>query len=1453
MRKILAIDDQKDNLTTIKAVIKSQLPDIEVLCALTGKEGIQTAKKEQPDTIILDIIMPEMDGYEVCKQLKSSISTQHIPIVMLTAIKTDADSRIKGLNLGADAFMSKPIDPLELATQLKVMLRIKAAEDKLRSDKVFLEDLVLERTHSLNESQKKYQALYDNAPLPYQSLNNDGTFKDINPAWLSTLGYTKEEIIGKYFRDLLHPVWQSNFDKNYPEFKNKGYINGVEFKIRHKKGHYLDISFEGCIGYNPDGSFNQTYCVFQDITERKQAELEKFESERRLNTLINNLQGIAYRCKNIPEWEMEYLSAGFKDLTGYKIEDVINSNKKKYSELIVPEDRGKIWDEIQEALSKRESFECIYKIRTASNELIYVQEKGVGIYSTENNEVIAIEGFINDITKQILSEKAIRDKEEYLRTILKAADKIGFITTVLDGKNNNILSFSSGAENIFGYRSIEIIKKNVNILFDDLILNKIPKLLYPSQSDKQNKTNEVILLHKNGEKFPGELTLHKLSNGKGITEGFLCVIVDITERKKSETALKESEELNRSITQSAADAIISINEKGIILSWNKAAENIFGYTSVEMVSNDLSTVLPEKYKTGHLMSLEKLNQINDREVLGSTMEISALRKNGDEFPIELSLSSWKTDRHKYYTGIIRDISDRKLAEKEITKLSSAVQQSPSVILITDTKGKIDYVNPKFTKLTGYSSDEAVGAKSNILKSGQQSDDVYSLLWDTIKEGREWRGEFENKKKNGEIFWESAAISPIFDKEGKITNYIKVAEDITEQKKAAKALKESEKKYQKLIATTLEGFWLIDTHSITLDVNPSLCEMLGYTKEEILGTSPFDYVDEENLKIFKDQISRSYSDKQRTYEISLRTKNGISVPTLFNATSITNEDDKFMGSFAFVTNTSESKHAAQIQKVLYNISNAVVTTENLNNFIGLVQKNLSQIIDTTNFYVALYNPDTNSLSLPFFTDEKDKIVSIPTGKSLTNYILKTKKSLLATHEDLEKLEREGEIESFGSDSKIWLGVPLKIEEQVIGVLVVQSYTDKTAFNNSDLKMMEFVSDQIGISLNRKRAEEELLTALQKAEESDELKTAFLQNISHEIRTPMNGILGFASLLKDTELTGDEQQSYIDVIMISGKRMLTTLNDLMDISKLETGQVQLNISDTNINEELEILYNFFELEVQKKGLQLSFHATLPSNEAIIASDREKLFATLSNLIKNSIKYCNDGEIDFGYVKKEETLEFFIKDTGIGIPKHRLNAIFDRFVQADIEDVKVYEGSGLGLSISKAYVEMLGGEIWVESSEGKGSEFYFTIPYNPVPTKRVNKNLKSNGISSTYKDNQTTILIAEDEEIASEYLSIVLEEIDHNLIKAKNGVETVDICLENNDIDIILMDMKMPIMDGYEATRKIREFNKDIIIIAQTAYALEGDREKAIDAGCNDYITKPIIKEKLFQMIEKYNSQD
>jgi len=429
----------------------------------------------------------------------------------------------------------------------------------------------------------------------------------------------------------------------------------------------------------------------------------------------------------------------------------------------------------------------------------------------------------------------------------------------------------------------------------------------------------------------------------------------------------------------------------------------------------------------------------------------------------------------------------------------------------------------------------------------------------------------------------------------------------------------------------------------------------------------------------------------------------------------------------------------------------------------------------------------------------------------------------------------------------------ISANLIGMFAaynIEYYTRRNFFLSQKLDSERLLVLDANKNLERTVEErtKELLKAKEQAEESDRLKSAFLANMSHEIRTPMNGILGFAELLKEPGLTGKEQQDYIRIIEKSGARMLNIINDIVDISKIEAGLMKLEIQESNVNEQIQDIYTFFKPEVEAKGMILSFNTPLPTKEAILKTDREKVYAILTNLVKNAIKYSNTGTIEIGYSKRDGDLEFYVKDTGIGIPNDRHGAIFERFIQADIPDEWAQQGAGLGLSITKAYVEMLGGKIRVASQVGVGSTFYFTLPYNAVP---INEPVVQQIVSSDNNDliRKLKILIAEDDKVSEMLIDKTLATLGKKIIKARTGVEAIEECKKNPDIDLVMMDIRMPDMGGYDATRQIRKFNKKVVIIAQTAHGLYGDREKAIEAGCNDYIAKPINKAELLLLIQKY----
>lgn len=505
-------------------------------------------------------------------------------------------------------------------------------------------------------------------------------------------------------------------------------------------------------------------------------------------------------------------------------------------------------------------------------------------------------------------------------------------------------------------------------------------------------------------------------------------------------------------------------------------------------------------------------------------------------------------------------------------------------------------------------------------------------------------------------------------------------------------------------------FMTDKDGIITFINPKFTEVYGYSSNEIIGKVTPRILNSSNegdkFKKYWDKILNKESISG--FDYTNKCKNGSLISMEGSVDPIINSKNELIGFLAIQRDISNRLRNEKIQIVLHNISNTVNNASSMYELLNLIRIELATIINTNNFYVAFYNEKDHKIELPYFSDKLDNFTTIPSGKTLTEYIIKTKKPLLATKDKLYSLVEKKEVELTGKMPKIWLGVPLSVGGVINGVLAVQSYDDSKAYSTIDKDFLVLASGQIALSIQNKKIEENLKIALEKATESDMLKTAFLQNISHEIRTPMNGILGFSSLLKNPNLSGEKQQVFIDIITKSGKRMLNILNDLMDLSKLETGQVHLRLSKFNLDEELDTLYAFFKPEVDNKNLLFNLNSPFIKEGLIIETDREKLYAILSNLIKNAIKYCNFGRVDIGYKLQEKFIKFYVADTGIGINKHKQQSIFERFIQADINDSNGYDGAGLGLSIAKSYVEMLGGKIWVKSEEGEGSTFYFTIPF-------------------------------------------------------------------------------------------------------------------------------------------------
>jgi PAS domain S-box-containing protein len=742
------------------------------------------------------------------------------------------------------------------------------------------------------------------------------------------------------------------------------------------------------------------------------------------------------------------------------------------------------------------------------------------------------------------------------------------------------------------------------------------------------------------------------------------------------------------------------------------------------------------------------------------------------------------------------------------------------ILILDAEsGKIIDVNPFLIELLGFS-------KENFLDK-----EIWHL--GLFKDQAANKEKFMELKEREYVRYENLPLETIkgrkinveFVSNIYLENNRKIIQcnirDITERKKKENDLVESEIRRRTLLQTIPDLIWSKSKDGKYLACNAMFEKYFGASEDEIIGRTDYDFLDVKLADFFREHDRKAMAAGEPT----------------------SNEE--------FITFASDG-HSAFLETIkapMYDAKHILIGV------LGIGR----DITERKKVEIALVESEIKYRS--FFENSMDAIILMSSGGKILSMNNAACCLFGYSEEELIKL-KSSEVENLIAPHLDNLLNMSAIKGKESGEL--KFYRKDHAMFSADVSFSTFrnikgeniTSMIIRDITERKHAEQELIEAKENAEKSDQLKSAFLANMSHEIRTPMNGILGFTELLKEPRLTGEKQKEYIDIIEKSGARMLNIINDIISISKVESGQMEISVSNSNINELIQTIYTFFTPEIEQKKLKLLFKSYLPLEEATIRTDRGKVSAIFTNLIKNAIKFTESGTINIGYIKKGNYLEFFVKDTGIGVREEQKLIIFERFRQGSESLIRNYEGAGLGLSISKAYVEMLGGKIWVESNHAANSEFessggstfYFTIPYELVKEKK-HLSVSCEDLSLEKITKGLKILIAEDDKISEHLLSEVVSRFSTNVLKVRNGVEAVDACWKNRDIDIIFMDIKMPQMDGYEATRKIRTFNKEVIIIAQTAYGLDGDRNKAIDAGCDEYVSKPVNLSALNNLIKKF----
>jgi PAS domain S-box-containing protein len=737
--------------------------------------------------------------------------------------------------------------------------------------------------------------------------------------------------------------------------------------------------------------------------------------------------------------------------------------------------------------------------------------------------------------------------------------------------------------------------------------------------------------------------------------------------------------------------------------------------------------------------------------------------------------------------------------------------------------------------------------------------------------------------DGTVVWTRWECRPWYEPDGSVGGIIIYTEVISEWKEREQQLRESEEKYRSLIEQSSEMHYLHDLGGNIIEVNQEACIATGYTKQEIERMNVFDlHVDssrkEEILKAWQSWQSGGQAVTLET--IHLR-KDGTELPVELSARKISFGGNDYI--LALARDMSK-------RKVLENLINARLRLAEIsreNSIDHLLNKTLEEAETLTGSKVSFYHfidLEGDQVKLQQWSNNTEKNFCRIEERYRRHYPLSSagvwvdcvRKRAPVIHNDFSSVTgRKGMPEGHVKLER-QLTVPVIRDNSIIAVLGVGNKPHD--YTRTDVDIINQLAGQAWDIAEKKRAVEELgesekmlkrqneeyaalneeliesnerikainrelLSARKKAEESDRLKTAFLANMSHEIRTPMNAIIGFSEMLLKQEIEKEKKESFAKIINGSCQQLLRLVDDIIDIARIETGQLELHEGKTDLNQMISGIAGIFAPEAEQKGVAMNVETGLPAERAEIIADSSKVNQILTNLVSNAVKFTEKGSIDIGYRLRNGHIEFFVNDTGPGIGPQYHKVIFDRFRQVDTDPARKHRGAGLGLAISKAIAELMDGNITVESEPGKGSSFTFTIPHRPAVQKVAGPQIKKQRIVS-FKG--LTILIAEDEETNFLFLEELLNETGVNILRARNGLEAFGLAVENDSVSLILMDIKMPVMDGVEATLRIKEVKPNLPVIALTAYAMAGDREKCLNAGCDGYLSKPVMKAELFSEI-------
>jgi PAS domain S-box-containing protein len=1190
-------------------------------------------------------------------------------------------------------------------------------------------------------------------------------------------------------------------------------------------------------------------CELNAANEELKAGLERQHTE--INKISKDLKDIEEDYKLIVEnqnalivkfdkdFKLTYISPQYAKELGSTSEDLIG---KSFFPFIHKDDIEQVRKSHEDL--KKPPFECRHEERMKT-------VHGWRWYYWSNKSIVhddgEIEGVVavgRDITDRKRFEAELKASEERYQLAMKGAN---------DGLWDNNLEtgevyLSKRWKTMLGYEEHELENSS----------QTWKKLVHPDDFKASEKAKKGYLL---GQKAKYEVEF-RLKHKKGhwinvLSRGFKVMSkdgrkavrfvgthVDITEQRKAENALRKSEsEFRKIIDLNAIPMVVTDNNQNLLIV-NKTFTKCFGYTIHDIPTMEMwwKKAYPDfeyriKVQEGWNKAVEEAIK-KGTEIEKQIWEPTC--KDGEQKIVEISFVS--LGEQNIVTLV--DITGQKRVEealKESESKNRALSEATEEALFFSDKGICIECNKAACEMFGYNYEELIGIFGTDVIAEESKDTVRKNMMSN------YEGAYEAiaQKKDGTKFW-AEFHGRMYEYKGKQVR-VTAVDDISDRKVAEEALIFSEEKFRAAFKTSPDSISINRmSDGKYVEINEGFMYSTGFSEEEVLGHTAEDlnfWINKgDKFKLLGELTQKGYI---INFEAKFRLKSGKIISGLMSARIVTLNHEKYL--ISITRDISELKKAEE----------ELIAAKELAEKREKEYRSLfNEMLDGFALHEVIYNDLDIPVDYRFV--ELNPAYERLTGLKKEDVINKT---ILEVTPNIESHW----IENFGKVGKT--GVPYWFEDYVeefdkyytglayspqqdYFAVIFSDVTDKKKAEKIVLENDKLLKEQNeeyqALNEELTSLNLELLEAKQRAEESDKLKTAFLANMSHEIRTPMNGIMGFSGLLAKNNLAKEKKQKYIEIIKQNSHQLLSIINDLVDISKIEAGQIDIEEDEVRLDLLSRSLADLYYQKAIDKNID--FYLDNKGVDILIKTDETKLRQILINLLDNAFKFTHKGEIKFGYEVKDSFIEFFVSDTGIGIDKESTAIIFERFRQVEITSARKYGGTGLGLSISKAYIEKMGGKIWVDSEIDKGSTFVFTLPLelSKGKTHEVQEvDFEKDRIDWSSK----VILVAEDELVNYKFFEEIFEGTKVNLIWAVNGQEAVEHCMVNETIDLVLMDIKMPVLNGYDATEKIKKIRPNLPVIAQTAYALIGDESKAFNAGCDDYIHKPIDIDELMKKIANF----